>query len=266
MEEKIVETVIEVPEVRIVEKIIEVPKIEEKIVEKFVEVPDVRVVEKAVEMAADGGQVVDRSIDVAQVELAGHPNDELASKVAQLDAALMQANSDLARYRDLQALSDRDATSMRSQLEATKSDSDRAQNMLSAATTKVQQLEAQLARARSEAVELRRTSDMKREAAGVNTSGNVEAARERALSGGDGMLGMTKSLAVHLRDLESGDAKCVTVRDIGLDVAGVVPLDGFLQVLSAIMANRADASLGVFGVWLLCHCIYILYLIYAHFT
>ena len=57
----------------------------------------------------------------------------------------------------------------------------------------------------------------------------------------------------------------VSLHDLGLgDIAFLTDADKFMQLVSALMAVRADARLTVFGLWLLCHMIYVLYLIYAH--
>lgn len=68
-----------------------------------------------------------------------------------------------------------------------------------------------------------------------------------------------------LQDMEIGERSQVTLTDLGLSqISGLPEADKFLQLLSALMAVRADARLTVFGLWLLCHLIYVIYLIYAH--
>jgi len=68
-----------------------------------------------------------------------------------------------------------------------------------------------------------------------------------------------------LQDVELGERSGVTLVDLGLaDFSGLPAADRFLQLLSAFMAVRADARLAVFGLWLLCHLIYVIYLIYAN--
>merc|ERR1712232_1502759 len=77
--------------------------------------------------------------------------------------------------------------------------------------------------------------------------------------------GLTGTIAAMLQDVEMGERSGVMLRDLGLeDIAGVPQLDQFLQLLSALMSVRADARLVVFGLWLLCHLIYVVYLLYEH--
>jgi hypothetical protein len=125
-------------------------------------------------------------------------------------------------------------------------------------TSKVQVLEAKLLRARGEA------QLAEQRAAGV-TAAVAKGDVSSPLTGlGSGNL---QSMIVGaLQDVEMGERSCVTVSDLGLgDVAGLKDIDGFLRLLSALMAVRADARLGVFGLWAICHSIYVIYLIYEHF-
>lgn len=79
------------------------------------------------------------------------------------------------------------------------------------------------------------------------------------------LFGLTAALAQHLHDVEAGSARYVTIADLGMDsIKGLQPVDSFLQILSALMTVRADVRFGVFGLWILCHCIYFVYLIVEH--
>merc|ERR1712187_265382 len=78
--------------------------------------------------------------------------------------------------------------------------------------------------------------------------------------------GIAGSIAALLQDVEQGDRSGVTLRDLGLEnIAGMAQADHYLQLLSALMAVRADARLVIFSLWVLCHMIYLLYLVYEHF-
>lgn len=269
VEERVVEKIVEVPEVRIVERIVEVPKVEERIVEKMVEVPEVRIVERIVEVPKVEERIVEKIVEVPEVRVVEVPkanenvrveseaqvanlDSKLVDKVAQLNEALAQAQADVARYQDLQALSDRDTKSMRSQLQSATAEAQNARSTVKDATAKNQHLETQLARLRKEAEE------------GHHLPHSPTHSVSKHQEGG---LGITATMAGHLHDLEVGEARCVTIADLGLgDITPLAPLDSFLQVLSALMAARADVRFGVFGVWLLCHLIYIVYLVWEHFT
>lgn len=124
---------------------------------------------------------------------------------------------------------------------------------------KVQRLEGQLSRAHVAEQEAIRSSA---NAKGVN---NVVL---QAMSDGQVVPGgVAGIIAGVLQDVELGEKAGVTLVDLGLsDFAVLSPLDRFLQLLSALMTVRADARLAVFGVWVLCHLIYVIYLVYAHFT
>jgi len=124
-------------------------------------------------------------------------------------------------------------------------------------TAKVQVLEAKLLRAKGDA------QAAEQRAAGA-TAVAVKGDVSSSLSGvGSGSL--SGLIAGALQDVETGERSCVTVSDLGLsDVAGLREVDSFLRLLSALMAVRADARLGVFGLWLICHFIYVVYLVYEH--
>merc|ERR1711907_538841 len=66
-------------------------------------------------------------------------------------------------------------------------------------------------------------------------------------------------------DPESG--RCDTsLADLGFaDFETLQTVDRGLQYLSALMALRSDVRLSVFGVWLLCHLIYMANIFYEHF-
>mmetsp|Transcript_39523 Transcript_39523/g.91773 ORF Transcript_39523/g.91773 Transcript_39523/m.91773 type:complete len:546 (-) Transcript_39523:86-1723(-) len=123
---------------------------------------------------------------------------------------------------------------------------------------KAQRLEAQLARARQDEQEVEQRVAKVAAAKGVcaplgflgNNSGGVAGA-----------------ITAVLQDVEVGQREGVTLHDLGLaDFSALPAVDHFLQILSALMAVRADARLAVFGLWILCHCIYVVYLIYEHFV
>lgn len=77
--------------------------------------------------------------------------------------------------------------------------------------------------------------------------------------------GVAKAIAAALQDVELGNRSGVTIVDLGLaDIRGIHEADSFLRVLAALMTVRADARLVVFGLWAICHLIYIIYIMYAH--
>lgn len=89
----------------------------------------------------------------------------------------------------------------------------------------------------------------------------------RAPSNASSMLGggVAKAIAAALQDVELGNRSGVTLVDLGLaDIRGIHEADNFLRVLAALMTVRADARLVVFGLWAICHLIYIAYIMYAH--
>eukprot|EP00438_Fugacium_kawagutii_P017104 Skav204594 [mRNA] locus=scaffold672:185304:186115:- [translate_table: standard] len=103
----------------------------------------------------------------------------------------------------------------------------------------------------------------------AQASREVEQTRAKMSTGGGSISeagGVAGAIAVNiLQDMEIGERSAVTLTDLGLSqISGLPEADRFLQVLSALMAVRADARLTVFGLWLLCHLIYVVYLIYAH--
>jgi len=77
--------------------------------------------------------------------------------------------------------------------------------------------------------------------------------------------GVARAIAAALHDIELGNRSSVTIVDLGLsDVHGLNEADRILHVLTSLMAVRADARLIVFGLWAICHLIYVVYVIYAH--
>uniref|UniRef100_A0A7S2QD29 Uncharacterized protein n=1 Tax=Zooxanthella nutricula TaxID=1333877 RepID=A0A7S2QD29_9DINO len=64
-------------------------------------------------------------------------------------------------------------------------------------------------------------------------------------------------------DLEMGRSG-VTLGELGLgDLQGLHCLDRALQGIAVLMAWRSDMRLAVFGLWLLCHLIYMLNMVYS---
>mmetsp|Transcript_89382 Transcript_89382/g.286401 ORF Transcript_89382/g.286401 Transcript_89382/m.286401 type:complete len:943 (+) Transcript_89382:72-2900(+) len=125
-------------------------------------------------------------------------------------------------------------------------------------SSKVQRLEGQLSRAHIAEQEAVRAS-------ASNSSKGVHNAALLAMTEGSALGGLAGAIAGVLQDVEMGDKAGITLVDLGLsDLAIMQPLDKFLQLLSALMTVRADARLAVFGVWMLCHLIYVVYLVYAH--
>ncbi|CAK9073417.1 unnamed protein product [Durusdinium trenchii] len=123
-----------------------------------------------------------------------------------------------------------------------------------AATAKEARLGAQASRQVEQVQQNLATASTKMAARSIS---NLEA----GVTGG----GVAGAIAALLQDVELGERSGVSLVDLGLsDIAGLPEADKFMQLLSALMAVRADARLIVFGLWLLCHLIYVLYLIYAH--
>mmetsp|Transcript_8347 Transcript_8347/g.18086 ORF Transcript_8347/g.18086 Transcript_8347/m.18086 type:complete len:172 (-) Transcript_8347:58-573(-) len=92
-------------------------------------------------------------------------------------------------------------------------------------------------------------------------SASVMSMLEGGYSGG----GVGQIVVDVLKDIELGEKSEVTLTDLGLsELTSLKPVDKFLQLTSALMTVRADARFLVFGLWSLCHCLYVLYLIYAH--
>lgn len=121
---------------------------------------------------------------------------------------------------------------------------------------KAQRLEAQLAKAHHD------EHEAEQKMATLVAKGTTFGLMGNNSSGGVG-----GAIAAVLQDVEMGQQKGVTLQDLGLsELTGLPPLDNFLQLLSALMTVRADARLAVFGVWVLCHMIYVIYLIYEHFV
>jgi len=122
---------------------------------------------------------------------------------------------------------------------------------------KAQRLEVALSRVRHDEQSQQET---RHQAAKLGSRGVPELATH-TLSGG-----IAGFLATALQDVELGQREAVTLVDLGIaDLTGLKPVDNILQMLSALMAVRADARLAVFGVWMLCHLIYVFYLVYEHF-
>merc|ERR1719215_655082 len=126
-------------------------------------------------------------------------------------------------------------------------------------SAKVQRLEGQLSRAHVAEQEAIRSSAS---AKGVHNAALRAVSEGQAAAGG-----VAGIIAGVLQDVELGDKAGITLTDLGLgDIVVLSPVDRFLQLLSALMTVRADARLAVSGLWILCHLIYVIYLVYAHFV
>lgn len=67
-------------------------------------------------------------------------------------------------------------------------------------------------------------------------------------------------------DLELGGAGGVGVRELLIgDFPGLAFMDSKCQQLTEFMNVRADARLAIFGLWALCHLLYVSYLVSVHF-
>jgi len=148
------------------------------------------------------------------------------------------------------------------EVQAARGEASDARRTVEELTAKVQRLESQLSRCKIESEDSRRSQAVAERAAGIGT----KAIDSSVLSQSGSETGLTGMLARALHDVEQGDRSAITLADIGLGSITALPsLDICLQRLSALMAVRADARLAVFGIWILCHSIYILYLLYEHF-
>mmetsp|Transcript_37454 Transcript_37454/g.86400 ORF Transcript_37454/g.86400 Transcript_37454/m.86400 type:complete len:1136 (-) Transcript_37454:40-3447(-) len=179
--------------------------------------------------------------------------DTLRSKPSPPASAAPAALQNNAEQERLQAAlqAERKAT------EAARREAQEAKQQFQDATTRAQRLEAQLSKAR-----LGDSSDQQ-VAKLVGRASSASAANTAQTFVGSG--GVAGLIAASLQDVEMGTSTGVTLSDLGLsDVALIPEADRYLQLLTAVMAVRADARLTVFGMWLLCHTIYVLYLFYEH--
>jgi hypothetical protein len=84
----------------------------------------------------------------------------------------------------------------------------------------------------------------------------------------------TQSLDVDLEQghCTSNGGRSGTLADLGcVDCHSMQVVDGALQRISSLMALRSDVRLGIFGIWLLCHAVYMVnmfyeYFLYSHFS
>lgn len=78
----------------------------------------------------------------------------------------------------------------------------------------------------------------------------------------------TQSLDVDLEQghCTSNGGRSGTLADLGCgDCHSMQVVDGALQRISSLMALRSDVRLGIFGIWLLCHTVYMVNMFYEHF-
>eukprot|EP00931_Biecheleriopsis_adriatica_P099652 TRINITY_DN7430_c0_g1_i1.p1 TRINITY_DN7430_c0_g1~~TRINITY_DN7430_c0_g1_i1.p1 ORF type:complete len:790 (+),score=257.80 TRINITY_DN7430_c0_g1_i1:88-2370(+) len=222
-----------------------------------------------------------RELAENEVQAPGQATSPIGAKVAVLTDTVSQLTEALERARESERLvADRcdayeaEVSKLKRQF-GPEGEAGRAQRELAAAS---QELQA----SRAEAVEARRSAQefavkaQRLEAQLSRTRQEQEASQQRLAQVGSkgvppsttamlGSGGVAGAIAAALQDVELGERSGVTIIDLGLsDISGLPQADRFLQLLSALMAVRADARLTVFGLWILCHLIYVVYLFYAH--
>jgi len=169
---------------------------------------------------------------------------------------------------------------LRSNLEAHESEFENFQRKAEAIECKNTALSAELAQRSTECRLLRRgmyneTLVPKNSLAATFTAASAKLAQNGTSEGGfrqrnaaeAKMLGAMQGRDVDdsCDDLESGFCGGSSIRDMGLgDVECLRLFDVALQHLSALMVGRAEARLGIFGIWLLCHLLYVASLLYYH--